>query len=299
MLCLSKGWSRAMFEAPKLVDDLDVSLAHYAVFGHPVAHSKSPVIHRAFAHQCGIALRYDAIDVAPGTLAQALSRFSGSGGVGANITLPLKAEAFAIARVHSERARRLGVANTVAWRGDHWIADYTGGEGLSRDTGERPRLDLRGRRVLLVGAGGAAQGVLPALLDAGVARITIANRNPERADKLSDWIGDPARVQTWYLDDLRRAGDFDAVFNATSAGQHDAALDLPFTIANARTLAYDLSYGRAASAFLAWAKAAGCAYALDGLGMLVEQAAAAFEIWHGTRPETDPVFAALRRDLAT
>lgn len=285
-----------MFEAPKLVDDLNVTLARYAVFGHPVGHSKSPQIHRAFAHQLGIALRYDAIDAAPGTLGTALSRFAAEGGVGANITLPLKGEAFAAARAHSARAQKLGVANTLAWRGDHWYADNTDGEGLIRDLGERHRIDLRGRRVLLVGAGGAAQGVLPALLDAGVAKVTITNRTPERADQLCDWIGDPARVQTWYLDDLRRAGDFDAVFNATSAGQSGQAVDLPFSIANPRTLAYDLSYGKAASAFLAWAKTAGCAYALDGLGMLVEQAALAFALWHGQRPETEPVYAHLRAE---
>lgn len=287
-----------MFEAPKLVDDLNVSLARYAVFGHPVAHSKSPLIHRAFAHQLGIALRYDAIDAAPGTLAAALSRFVGEGGVGASVTLPLKAEAFALAKACSARAKRLGVANTLAWHGDHWFADNTDGEGLIRDIGERHRIDLRGRRVLMVGAGGAAQGVLPALLDAGVSKVTISNRDPQRADQLCDWIGDPARVQTWYLDDLRRAGDFDAVFNATSAGQYGQALDLPFTIANPRTLAYDLSYGKAATSFLAWARAAGCAYALDGLGMLVEQAAAAFELWHGDRPDTEPVYRQLQRDAA-
>lgn len=286
-----------MFEAPQLMDDLDVSLARYAVFGHPVAHSKSPQIHRAFAHQMGIALTYDAIDVEPGKLASALSRFAQEGGCGANITLPLKAEAYALAKAHSARATRVGVANTLVWRGDHWFADNTDGEGLLRDIGERQRIDLRGRRVLMLGAGGAAQGVLWSLLDAGVSKITLSNRDPGRADKLCDWIGDPARVQTWYLDDLRRAGDFDAIFNATSAGQHGAALDLPFSIANARTLAYDLSYGRAASAFLAWAKAAGCAYTLDGLGMLVDQAAAAFELWHRARPEADPVFAQLRREL--
>lgn len=287
---------QVMFEVPKLVDDLDVTIARYAIFGHPVGHSKSPLIHRAFAHQLAVALRYDAIDAAPGTLAAALARFAAAGGVGANITLPLKAEAFAAARAHSARAKRLEVANTLVWRGDHWFADNTDGEGLIRDIGERHRIDLRGRRVLMVGAGGAAQGVLPALLDAGVGKITITNRTPERADQLCDWIGDPARVQTWYLDDLRRAGDFDAVINATSAGQSGTAVDLPFSIANPRTLAYDLSYGQAASGFLAWAKTAGCAYVLDGLGMLVEQAAAAFELWHGERPDTEPVYAQLIRE---
>lgn len=285
-----------MFEAPKLIDDLNVTLARYAVFGHPVGHSKSPLIHRAFAHQSGIALRYDAIDAPSGTLATALARFVAEGGVGANITLPLKEEAFGLARAYSARATRLGVANTLVWRGDHWYADNTDGEGLIRDLGDRHRIDLRGRRVLMVGAGGAAKGVLPALLDAGVAKVTITNRSPERADQLCDWIGDPARVQTWYLDDLRRAGEFDAVFNATSAGQTGQAVDLPFSIANPRTLAYDLSYGKAATAFLAWAKTAGCAYVLDGLGMLVEQAAAAFEIWHGQRPDTEPVHAQLARE---
>ena len=198
----------------------------------------------------------------------------------------------------SDFANRAGAVNTLTRFGEgHWRGDNTDGAGLIRDLTERHSLDLRERRGLILGAGGAARAAVFALLDAGVAELVIVNRSPERADELADAVGDPARVHTRYWKDLEACGNFGLIVNATSAGHNGAALELPFELVAPRALCYDLSYGIVASAFLAWARAARAAQALDGLGMLVEQAAEAFEIWHGVRPETDAVYAELRGEL--
>ncbi|KAB8318408.1 shikimate dehydrogenase [Tolypothrix campylonemoides VB511288] len=271
----------------------------YAVFGHPVAHSLSPRIHAAFGRQAGIALEYRAIDAAPGAFAQALDAFAAAGGRGANVTLPLKEHAFALCAQVSERARGAGAVNTLVRMGDAWHGDNTDGVGLVRDLTGRHGLDLRARRTLLLGAGGAARGVAPALLDAGIGDLFIVNRTSERADALVDAIGLPGRVHARYWDDLGTLGNFDLVVNATSAGRGGALPSLPPGLLGTRAAAVDLSYGEAAIDFLAWARAVGAHDAIDGLGMLVEQAGESFERWHGVRPDTDPVYASLRaRDAA-
>lgn len=272
-----------------------MSSHRYAVFGHPVAHSLSPRIHSAFAQQAGIALEYTAIDAAPHDFVAALDRFADDGGAGANVTLPLKEAAFAICAQTTDRARRAGAVNTLTRNEGHWHGDNTDGAGLVRDLTGRHGLDLRARRALLLGAGGAARGVAPALLDAGISELIIVNRTAERADALADALGEPDRAHSRYWRDLGDLGDFSLIVNATSASRQDqGAFTLPFHLATPRTLAVDLNYGEAAIPFLAWARAAGCHDAVDGLGMLVEQAAEAFEHWHGVRPDTDPVYAALR-----
>lgn len=273
----------------------------YAVFGHPVAHSLSPRIHAAFARQTGIAMDYRAIDATPEEFSTAFGAFAASGGVGANITLPHKERAVSLCASLSERALRAGAVNAMVKRADGWHGDNTDGIGLVHDLTERRRIDLRGRRVLLVGAGGAARGVAPALLDAGIAELWIVNRTPEKADALADALREPARVHTRYWDDLPGLGAFDTLVNATSAGRGAGGLTLPFSLVAPRALAVDLSYGEAAIAFMAWAGAANCEYRVDGLGMLVEQAAEAFELWHGVRPDTDPVYDGLaaRADALT
>ena len=266
--------------------------AKFAVFGHPVAHSLSPRIHAAFARQEGVDMEYVAIDAPPEDFAAAIHTFGAIGGRGANITLPHKERAFALCTQLADRATRAGAVNTLVRVGAAWHGDNTDGAGLMHDLAQRHRLDLRGRRVLLLGAGGAARGVAPALLDAGVDSLWIVNRSPEKADALSDALGEPGRVHTRYPADLPSLGDFELIINATSAGRGDG-LSLPFSLPSPRCLAVDLSYGEAAISFLAWARAAGCTHRIDGLGMLVEQAAESFALWHGKRPDTDEIYAQL------
>ncbi|MBK9670583.1 MAG: shikimate dehydrogenase [Thermomonas sp.] len=266
---------------------------HYAVFGTPISHSLSPRIHAAFARQCGIELDYLAIEADAGDFRAKLDDFAAHGGTGANVTLPLKEAAFALCSEASERARRAGAVNTLVRAGDGWHGDNTDGAGLVRDLTGRHMLDLRARRTLLLGAGGAARGIAPALLEAGIGELTIVNRTPERADALADALGEPGRVHPRYLGDLAALGEFDLIVNATSAARGGQLPALPRSLVGRRCAAVDLSYGEAAIPFLAWARANGCHDAVDGLGMLVEQAAESFALWLGTRPETDGVYAEL------
>ena len=276
-----------------------MSAGQFAVFGHPISHSLSPQIHRAFARQFGLELEYRGIDAAPVDFEEAVRDFFADGGRGANVTLPHKAAAFAMADERSVAAARAGSANVLTLLPDGRIAAHnTDGDGMVRDIAERHSVDLRGHTALLLGAGGAAHGVAWAMLDAGVETLTIVNRSPEAADALADAIGDPARAHTRYWEDLAELGAFDLIVNATSAGVLGKSLELPFAIVGNRALCYDLSYGKAATDFLAWARTAGARYAFDGLGMLVETAADAFELWHGRRPDTDPVYADLRKPYA-
>lgn len=261
---------------------------HYALFGHPVAHSLSPRIHAAFARQAGVDMDYTAIDAED--LEAALAAFDGDG---ANVTLPHKPAAAALCVELGERARRSGVVNTLRRVPGGWRGENTDGIGLVRDLTDRRRLDLRGRRTLLLGAGGGARGVAPALLDAGIAELFLVNRTPERSDQLADGLGEPARVHPRHFEDLGALGEFDLVVNATSASRHGPFPALPISLVGRRTTAVDLSYGEAAIPFLAWARAAAAREAIDGLGMLVEQAAESFLLWHGVRPDTEAVFAEL------
>ena len=272
----------------------------FAVFGHPVAHSLSPRIHAAFGRQTGIGLQYEAIDAAPEAFAGALQAFADGGGRGANVTLPLKEAAFAIASTRSPRATRAGAVNTLVRVDGQWHGDNTDGAGLVRDLTDRFRLDLRGRRTLLIGAGGAARGIAPSLLDSGIGDLYIVNRTAERADALADALGEPGRVHSRYLEDLGKLGDFELIIHATSAARgSNRPPDLPMSLLSPRAAAVDLSYGEISIPFLAWARAGGARDAIDGLGMLVEQAAESFSLWHGTRPSTDEVYAALRAQDAS
>jgi shikimate dehydrogenase len=271
--------------------------ARYAVFGHPISHSLSPAIHRLFGEQCGITLEYTAIDVAPEAFADTVRRFLARAH-GANVTLPHKAAAFALAQERSAAASRAGSANVLTRLADGRLSAHnTDGAGLVRDLTGRQQCALQGSRVLLLGAGGAARGVAWELLDAGVEELTIVNRTPDTAAALAGALG-VTRVRARYWQDLDELGSFDLIVHATSAGVLGQALALPPSLATSQTVGYDLSYGSGAQSFLAWARAAGARAACDGLGMLVEQAADAFALWHGRRPETDPVYAHLRATLA-
>jgi shikimate dehydrogenase len=276
----------------------DKPVRSFAVLGHPIAHSLSPRIHARFGASAGIALHYVAIDAPAAAFAAQLGAFAANGGRGVNVTLPLKQAALALCAQTSDFARRAGAVNTLSLLPDgRWRGDNTDGAGIVRDLTGRHALDLRGRRGLLLGAGGAARATAFALLDAGVAELTIVNRSPERADALVDSIGQPTRVHARYWSDLGNLGNFELIVNATSAGHGADKLALPFSLVARRALCYDLSYGAAAFAFLAWARAANAGRAIDGLGMLIEQAAESFAIWHGVRPETDTVYAELRSEL--
>jgi shikimate dehydrogenase len=267
----------------------------YAVFGHPIAHSLSPVIHPLFARQFGITLSYGAIDAAPADFDSAVRRFFDQGGSGANVTLPHKAAASALAARHTQAATRAGSANVLSRGVDGELeAHNTDGSGLLRDLQTRQGIALDGRRVLLLGAGGAARGVAWNLLDAGAAELTIANRSPAGAVALATQLGGGSPVRACGWDALAELGAFDLILHATSAGVLGVALALPPSVVGAETCCYDLSYGAAAHGFLAWARQAGATHACDGLGMLVETAAESFERWHGVRPATDPVYASLR-----
>lgn len=275
---------------------MPASVPRYAVFGHPIAHSLSPQLHAWFGRQTRIALEYTAIDAAPAAFAEAARPFFAAGGRGANVTVPHKAAAYAWANVRTPVAQRLGVANVLTSLPDGSIeADSNDGAGLLADLRGRHGLDPRGCRVLLLGAGGAARAAAFALRDAGVATLVIANRTSERARELADALAQPSHVCTSRWHELDRCAAFDLIVNATSAGIQHVGLSLPDSLAHARTIAYDLSYGPAARSFLAWARDACCAQAHDGLGMLVETAADSFERWHGVRPDTDSALRELHR----
>jgi shikimate dehydrogenase len=260
----------------------------FAVFGQPIAHSLSPRIHALFAAQFGIALEYRAIEASLDDFASKLEAFGAEGGRGANVTLPLKQEAARLCTQSSDRARRADSVNTLIRDGHGWRGDSTDGVGFLRDLRDRHRFEPHGKRTLLLGAGGAARAVAFALVEAGAA-LAIANRTRERAELLAE----ATRSQVVEWNALADVAPFDLVVHATAAGHGGAPMTLPTSLLGASALACDLSYGAAAAPFLAWAEGAG-ARAIDGLGMLVEQAAESFAIWHGRTPATDPVYAALR-----
>lgn len=260
----------------------------YAVVGNPVAHSKSPWIHAQFARQTGQAIEYGAILAPIDGFSRAVAEFRDAGGRGANVTLPFKQDAFRFAARSSERARAAQAVNTLVLDADVPYGDNTDGAGLIGDLQRNLGYDLAGKRVLLMGAGGAAQGVVAPLLEAGPSRLAIANRTARKALELAGRF--PPATGGSYAE---LAGEqFDLVINATSAGLSDELPSLPRAIFAKGALAYDMVYGRD-TPFLRVAREAGAA-ASDGLGMLVEQAAESFFIWRGVHPETAPVLAALR-----
>jgi shikimate dehydrogenase len=278
----------------------------YAVFGHPVGHSRSPWIHARFAELTGQQLSYEAREVPPGGFDAALAAFLAEGGKGLNITVPHKLAAFAAAARLTPRARRAGAVNTLAVQPDGLLGDNTDGAGLLRDLRDNLGLDLAGARVLLVGAGGAARGALEPLLAAGPRTLLIVNRNAARAEALAaDFaaVGSAAAdsaaagpLEGGALDDAH--GPFDLVINATSASLAGETPQLPRDAIERNTFCYDMAYGAGPTAFLRHAQELGAARVADGLGMLVEQAAESFLLWRGVQPPTRPVLEELRRLLA-
>lgn len=257
----------------------------YAVIGNPVAHSKSPWIHAEFARATGQAIDYGRIEAPLDGFTATVERFRAGGARGANVTVPFKEEAFRLCTRVSERARVAQAVNTLVL--DTGFGDNTDGIGLVIDLTAHLQFPVGQKSILLLGAGGAAQGVIGALLEAGAARLVIANRTVARATELARRF--PGVIGCGF-DGL--AGEFDLIINATSAGLTDEALVIPAGLFNKSVLAYDMVYGRE-TPFLAAARKAG-ARTSDGLGMLVEQAAESFFVWRGVRPETRSVLAKLR-----
>lgn len=267
----------------------------YAVIGHPVEHSLSPAIHARFAEQTGEALEYGRIDVPRDGFVAAAARFFAEGGRGLNVTVPFKAEARAWCTRASAPARRAGAVNTLSAAADGTVdGDNTDGPGLVRDLVGNLGLTLAGARLLLVGAGGAARGVLEPLLTAGPAEVVIANRTPARAQELAAAFAADGPVTGGGFDALADSGAFDVIINASAASLGGRLPPLPDGLVRRGGAVYDMMYGPAAGPFLDWGRRAGAATAVDGLGMLVEQAAESFHIWRGVRPRTAPVLAALR-----
>jgi len=265
----------------------------YGVFGHPVAHSLSPFIHGMFARETGQHMSYRPYDVAGEELAQRVQEFFAAGGRGLNITLPHKIAAVELAQELTPRAAHAAAVNTLAWQGDLILGDNTDGAGLVRDLCGNLGVPLTGKRLLVLGAGGATRGVLAPLLELEPAKVVIANRSRERAEALAAAFADLGITQGVGFEELGEE-PFDLILNATSASLTGEIPPIAASALGAHTVCYDLAYGRSATAFVAWARAAGCAQALQGLGMLVEQAAESFQLWRGVRPETSFVLAALK-----
>ncbi|MCG6941782.1 MAG: shikimate dehydrogenase [Thiohalocapsa sp.] len=269
----------------------------YAVIGNPIAHSKSPQIHAAFARQTGQRMEYGRLLGSLDDFAGDVRAFVADGGRGLNVTVPFKQAAWKLLADRSPRAEAAGAVNTIIVLDDCRLrGDNTDGVGLVRDLVDNQGFDFAGKRVLLLGAGGAAHGVLGALLDAGPAALTIANRTAAKAVDLARAAAD-ARIDGCGLGDLADRS-FDLIVNATSSGLEGGVPDLPDGLLAAGAWTYDMVYGDAPTPFCRWGEARGAVRALDGLGMLVEQAAESFRLWRGVRPETTPVIAELRRGLA-
>lgn len=269
----------------------------YAVIGHPIAHSKSPFIHQAFASQMGKMISYERVQAPLDGFAQTIARLIAEGYKGVNVTVPFKSEAFGIANQITSKAREASAANTLIFDTTLGIvADNTDGVGLVRDIQQNLAVNLEGKRVLLIGAGGAAEGVAHPIAECAPKLFVVTNRSLDKAAAIVKKLElvEDFKVTTIKCSDFEglEGQVFDIVINATSAGLTDSKLPIPNSIFTKDTLAYDMMYGRE-TPFMAQARQAGASVA-DGLGMLVEQAAEAFYLWHGVRPETRPVIEKIR-----
>lgn len=268
----------------------------YAVFGNPIGQSKSPFIHRQFALQCNQSMQYDAILAPVEGFADSWADFVSSGGKGGNVTAPFKEQAFQLAEMLSERAQQAGAVNTLYINNSGQLCgDNTDGIGLVADL-TRLGINLSGSNVLLLGAGGASRGVIGPLLEAGVTQLVLANRTVSKAKTIAANYDD--RVSVCSLTDIPEHA-FQLIINATSSGLTGSRPDLDCKHLKSCQLAYDMVYGAEPTAFMQWAQQQGVAQQADGLGMLLCQAAAAFQIWRGVKPDIEPVMALLKQQLAT
>ena len=266
----------------------------YAVMGNPIAHSLSPQIHAQFAQQTQQDLSYEAILAPEDGFVASVKQFEEAGGKGLNVTVPFKQEAWSLSDELSERARRAGAVNTLSLVDGLILGDNTDGVGLLRDLTINHKVELRDKKVLILGAGGAVRGVLVPLLRESPAEIRIANRTREKALELAQDFGDLGTVIGCGFDELDGYAP-DIIINGTAAGLKGEVPPVPEALFESEPVAYDMMYGKdKPTAFEAWAEACGASLSVDGLGMLVEQAAESFFIWRGVRPDTAAVIAALR-----
>lgn len=267
----------------------------YVLFGHPVAQSKSPFIHGLFAQQLAQDLSYRLVDVPPLEFLNTAQRFFVDGGAGANVTLPHKQAALELVDVLTPEAERAGAVNTLVVREDGTLQGAnTDGMGLRQDLEKNLKLTLAGKRLLVLGAGGATRGILEPLLQAKPAVLHIANRTVARATELAAAFADLGPVEGGGYADLGDQAPFDLILNATSASLAGEVPPVPVRLFTKDTVAYDLAYARGGTPFTQWARKRGLQHVHKGYGMLVEQAAVAFALWRGVRPDTAPVLEALR-----
>jgi shikimate dehydrogenase len=266
----------------------------YAVVGFPVKHSWSPFIHGMFAKQTDQLMTYTRMEVAPEDLNREVENFFGSGGRGLNITVPHKQAACLLTRFRTPRAEIAGAVNTIAAEDGALLGDNTDGAGLVADLTRNLGLALEDTRILLLGAGGAARGVMGPLLGAGPEYLEVANRNAERAVELAKEFAMLGNVHGCGFEAITATGQFDLVLNATSASLQETIPPIPPSVIGPATLCYDMAYGKGDTAFTRWAKNAGAGRAETGWGMLVEQAAEAFYLWRGVKPDTKPVLEAVK-----
>jgi shikimate dehydrogenase len=283
--------------------DFESSPDAYAVMGNPIAHSKSPQIHQAFAQQTGQRITYEAILVDVGGLAQAVGNFVANGGKGLNITVPFKRDAWKLVNDRSEKAEQAGAVNTIIVRNDQsLLGDNTDGIGIVRDLTQNHHVTLTAQTILLIGAGGAARGVLGPLLEQKPKSVFIANRTPDRAQELAALFSTAKRPVT--DSDIRGGGfnavpetGFDIVINASAASLQGELPPLPDCVVTAASVCYDMMYGATVTPFMHWGENLGAGLCCDGLGMLVEQAAESFYLWRNVRPQTQDVIRLIRQSL--
>ena len=272
--------------------DFDPAVPTFAVFGNPVLHSQSPVIHRLFARQCGVLLDYQAIEIATDEFADAVMAFRQAGGKGLNITVPFKQEAYAICHHCTPRAQHAHSVNTIWFDETGAIhGDTTDATGLFKDLANHG-IAVAGREVLVLGAGGSVRAVLEPLLHAGPASLSIVNRTLSRAEELVEHFASQGHVRALTYEQLAdKAANkaFDIVINATSLSLQQLPPPLPDDLLRPAACCYDFMYSDIPTVFMQWARNHGAETILDGKGMLVEQAAAGFHIWHGVQPDTAPV----------
>jgi shikimate dehydrogenase len=266
----------------------------YALVGHPVDHSRSPLIHTVFARQTGQRLTYELIDAEPPAFETAVRGFGAAGGKGMNVTVPHKEAAFALCKRSSEAATAAGAVNTISIADGVLSGHNTDGIGLIRDLTVNLHRSLAGARIVVLGAGGAARGIIGPLLKESPSELTVANRNKERADELVAKLGGTSIAARSFAE-LADLAPADFLINATSAGLKGEAPPFPASLVGPQTFCYDLVYGSNDTPFVVWAKTHGAAHAVHGWGMLVEQAAESFAIWRGVRPDTKPLLKQIPR----